>query len=223
MQWASVKIAILSNFEEMAYLMLLRRIVTSINNERSVKWTYMYDLIFKVVIFGDAGSGKTSLRKRFMTNEFTSDSHKTIGVDYETKVLEMGGKEIKLLIGDLAGEERFRFMFPQYIYGAMGGILLYDITDNASFSHINDWLSVINGTNERFPIVLVGGKSDLYKFREISWINGAKAARSLGLYGFVECSSKTGENVKEVFLGLSKLMATRMLFNKPKIQSIRVK
>ncbi|MBA7653861.1 hypothetical protein ES703_61724 [subsurface metagenome] len=81
----------------------------------------MYDLIFKVVIFGDAGSGKTSLRRRFLTNEFLSDSRKTIGVDFETAVIELDGKEIKLLIGDFAGEERFRFMFPQYIYGAMGG------------------------------------------------------------------------------------------------------
>ena len=118
----------------------------------------MYDLIFKVVIFGDAGSGKTSLRKRFMTNVFVSDSRKTIGVDFETKVLKLDGKEIKLLIWDFAGDERFRYMFPQYIYGAMGGILLYDITDYSSFYHISDCLSVIKRTNKRIPIILLGSK-----------------------------------------------------------------
>jgi len=182
----------------------------------------MYDLIFKVVIFGDAGSGKTSLRKRFMTNVFVSDSRKTIGVDFETKVLEVEGKEIKLLIWDFAGEERFRFMFPQYIYGAMGGILLYDITDYSSFSHISDWLSIIKETNQRFPIILLGSKSDLDDFREISWSEGVKTAKSIGLNGFSECSSKTGENVKEAFERLTKMMVNRMIINKPQIQSIRV-
>ena len=182
----------------------------------------MYDLIFKVVIFGDAGSGKTSLRRRFLTNEFLSDSHKTIGVDFETAVIELDGKEIKLLIGDFAGEERFRFMFPQYIYGAMGGILLYDITDYSSFSHISDWLSVIKGTNQRFPIVLLGSKYDLYDSREVSWDEGLEAAESIGLDGFGECSSKTGDNVEEVFIGLTKLIVNQMIINKPKIQSIRV-
>ena len=166
----------------------------------------MYDLIFKVVIFGDAGSGKTSLRKRFMTNVFVSDSRKTIGVDFETKVLKLDGKEIKLLIWDFAGDERFRYMFPQYIYGAMGGILLYDITDYSSFSHISDWLSVIKRTNQRFPIILLGSKSDLDDFREISCSEGVEAAKSIGLNGFIECSSKTGENVKETFAGLTKIM-----------------
>ena len=157
-----------------------------------------------------------------MTNVFVSDSRKTIGVDFETKVLELEGKEIKLLIWDFAGEERFRFMFPQYIYGAMGGILMYDITDYSSFSHISDWLSVINGTNQRFPIILLGGKSDLDDFREISWSEGVKVAKAVGLNGFTECSSKTGENVKESFERLTKMMVNRMEINKPKIQSIRV-
>ena len=183
----------------------------------------MYDLIFKVVIFGDAGSGKTSLRKRFMTNVFVSDSRKTIGVDFETKVLEFEGKEIKLLIWDFAGDEKFRFMFPQYIYGAMGGILLYDITDYSSFSHISDWLSIIKETNQRFPIILLGSKHDLADFREISWSEGVETAKSFGLDGVVECSSKTGENVKETFAGLTKIMVNRMILNKTKIQSIRVK
>lgn len=182
----------------------------------------MYDLIFKVVIFGDAGSGKTSLRRRFLTNEFLSDPHKTIGVDFESAVIKLDGKEIKLLIGDFAGEERFRFMFPQYIYGAMGGILLYDITDYSSFSHISDWLSVIKRTNQRFPIILLGSKYDLADFREISWSEGVETAESFGLDGVVECSSKTGENVKETFGELTKIMVNRMIINKTKIQSIRV-
>ncbi|MFX0140165.1 MAG: Rab family GTPase [Candidatus Hodarchaeota archaeon] len=177
----------------------------------------MYDVIFKVVIFGDAGCGKTTLRKRFMTNVFVSDSSKTIGVDFETKVLKIDGAEIKLLIWDFAGEERFRFIFPQYIYGAMGGILMYDITDYSSFSHINDWLSVINGTKQRFPIILLGGKSDLEDFREISYREGLRVAKRMGLNEFFECSSKTGENVKESFAILTRIMLNRMAIKKTEI------
>ena len=118
----------------------------------------MYDALFKLVIFGDSNSGKTTLRKSFMTNRFISNSRQTIGVDFETKILEVEGLEVKLMIWDFAGEERFRFIFPQYVYGAMGGILMYDITNYSSFSHIYEWLSVIKETNQTFPIILLGGK-----------------------------------------------------------------
>ena len=181
----------------------------------------MYDVIFKVVIFGDAGCGKTTLRKRFMTDLFV-DTHQTIGVDFETKVLKIDGKEIKLLIWDFAGEERFRFIFPKYIYGAMGGILMYDITNYSSFSHITEWLSVINGTRHRFPIILLGGKSDLNDFREVSLREGQKAAKSMDLNEFNECSSKTGENVKESFEILTNIMLDRMMPKEIKTQRIRV-
>ncbi|MFX0004664.1 MAG: GTP-binding protein [Candidatus Hodarchaeota archaeon] len=171
----------------------------------------MYDAIFKIVIFGDSGSGKTTYRKRFMTNTFISNSQHTIGVDFETKEFEIDGKVVKLLIWDFAGEERFRFIFPQYIYGALGGILMYDITDYSSFSHIADWLSVINGTKEEFPIILIGGKSDLDDYREISWEEGQRAARLMNLKEFVECSSKTGENVKDSFEMLTRIMLNKMM------------
>jgi len=170
----------------------------------------MYDVIFKVVIFGDAGCGKTTLRKRFMTNQFVSSTQGTIGIDFDTKILEIDEKEVKLLIWDFGGEERFRFIFPQYIHGAMGGILMYDITDYSSFTHITDWLSVIKGTRERFPIILIGAKSDLEDFREISWRDGKRASKLMDLKEFTECSSKTGENVKESFTLLTRMMLNRM-------------
>jgi small GTP-binding protein len=170
----------------------------------------MYDAIFKVVIFGDAGCGKTTLRKRFMTNKYVTNSKSTIGVDFETKHIEVDGNKVKLLIWDFAGEERFRFMFPSYIYGAMGGILMYDITNYSSFSHISEWLSVINGTREKFPIILLGSKLDLEDFREISWREGNRTAKMMDLKHFYECSSKTGENVQESFANLAKLMLNEM-------------
>lgn len=166
----------------------------------------MYDAIFKVIIFGDAGCGKTTLRKRFMTNKFISSSQQTIGVDFETTVIKMNGSVVKLLIWDFAGEEKFRFIFPQYIYGASGGILMYDVTNYSSFSHVGEWISVINETSENFPIILLGSKSDLDSYREISRRDGERMAEAMGLNEFMECSSKTGENVKKSFSQLTSLM-----------------
>jgi len=166
----------------------------------------MYDAIFKVTIFGDAGCGKTALTKRFITNLFISDTKMTIGVDFVVKTIEIDGKEVKLQIWDFGGEERFRFLLPKYIRGASGGILMYDITSYPSLFHAEDWLSVIEDAGEHFPIILVGGKSDLEEYREISIDEGMKIAESNNLNGFIECSSKTGENVEEVFELLTKAM-----------------
>lgn len=166
----------------------------------------MLDAIFKIVIFGDAGSGKTSLMKRFKTDMFISDSQMTIGVDFETKNLAIDSVHVKLMVWDFAGEERFRFIFPKYIRGAMGGILLYDITNYASLSHAYDWLSLMNGAHEQFPIILSGAKTDLEVSREVTFDEGLKFARSMDLDDFIECSSKTGENIGKLFETLTKKM-----------------
>jgi len=170
----------------------------------------MYDAIFKTVIFGDAGSGKTTLTKRFVTDLFIPDSRMTIGVEFETKIIKIDDMRVKLMIWDFGGEERFRFIFPQYIHGALGGILMCDITDYSSFSHTIDWLSVINGERERFPILLLGGKRDLNEKREISFNEGKQLADSIGLNKYLECSSKTGENVEKSFEELTRIMVNKM-------------
>ena len=169
----------------------------------------MLDAIFKIVIFGDAGSGKTTLTKRFKTDLFISDSQMTIGVDFETKNFEVDGKKVKLMIWDFGGEERFRFILPKYINGAMGGILMYDITSYSSLAHIDNWLSVVNGRKEQIPLVLLGGKSDLDIIRQIPLKEGKKIARTMGFSGFTECSSRTGENVEKSFEILTRIMLNR--------------
>jgi len=170
----------------------------------------MYDLIFKIVIFGDAGCGKTTLNKRFILNKFITDTHMTIGVEFETKIIKVDEKRVNLMIWDFGGEERFRTLFPQYIQGAMGGILMYDITDYSSFSHIHDWLSIINEKKQNFPILLLGGKLDLEKFREVPINEAKQLADSLGLNNYIECSSKTGENVEKSFKELARMIISHM-------------
>lgn len=170
----------------------------------------MSSTILKVVIFGDAGCGKTTLAKRFMTNAFIPDRTMTIGVDFEYKSLIVDRKCVKLMIWDFAGEERFRFMFPHYIAGAKGGILMYDITDHASFLHVANWLSIVNGSKKTFPILLLGAKSDLEFMRKVTQEEGKEIAKEMRLNLFTECSSKTGENVEKSFQKLTKLMLNRI-------------
>ena len=166
-------------------------------------------LAYKLCIFGAGGVGKTTLTKRFKTNLFISDSQMTIGVDFETKTIEVDGKKVKLMIWDFGGEERFRFILPKYINGAMGGILMYDITSYSSLAHIDNWLSVVNGRKEQIPLVLLGGKSDLDIIRQITLKEGKKIAREKGFSGFTECSSRTGENVEKSFEILTRIMLSR--------------
>lgn len=161
------------------------------------------------MIFGDAGTGKTTLTQRFLTDIFKSDSKMTIGVDFEVKSLDIEEKKVKLQIWDFGGEERFRFLLPTYVRGANGGIFMYDITSYSTLAHIDDWLLVIKNelTSESlFPIIVIGGKADLAEDREVPSKEGIKIVQSRGLDGFIECSSKTGENVEKVFMALTKLM-----------------
>ncbi|MBY9008675.1 MAG: GTP-binding protein [Candidatus Lokiarchaeota archaeon] len=169
----------------------------------------MYDATFKIIIFGDAGCGKTTLTQRFLTNLFVSDQTMTIGVDFEVKSLTVDEQKVKLQIWDFGGEERFRFLLPTYVRGARGGLFLYDITNFSSIAHIDDWLSVIRKeirAEDIFPIIVVGGKADLVESREVSSAEGIKIAKSRNVNGFIETSSKTGENVEKTFQALTGLM-----------------
>ncbi len=169
----------------------------------------MYDATFKIIIFGDAGCGKTTLTTRFLTNLFVSDQTMTIGVDFEVKSLTVDDKKVKLQIWDFGGEERFRFLLPTYVRGARGGLFLYDITNYSSIAHIDDWLSVIRKeirAEDIFPIIVAGGKADLVENREVSSADGIKIAKSRNVNGFIETSSKTGENVEKTFEALTRLM-----------------
>jgi len=168
-----------------------------------------FERTFKIVIFGDAGTGKTTLTHRFLTNLFVHDVGSTIGVDFQLKLLESGGNKVKLQIWDFAGEERFRFLLPSYVKGASGGIFMYDITNYASLSHINEWFEILEeekNLKENFPVVVVGGKIDLEHYQEVTTIKAMQIAKSKNAKGFIECSSKTGENVNKIFQLLTRLI-----------------
>ena len=178
----------------------------------------MYDAIFKIVIFGEAGTGKVELTQRLLTNLYVTDSKMTIGVDYETKSLNIDDIRVRLQIWDFGGEERFRFLLPTYVRGARGGMFVYDITNYSTIAHIDDWLTVIKKeirAEDIFPMLVVGNRAHLADQREVLAEDAIKIAKLRGLDGFIECSAKTGENVEEAFKAL-----TRLILNSPQTRSL---
>jgi small GTP-binding protein len=165
------------------------------------------DFTFKIVIFGDSQTGKTTLTHRYLTNLFKEGIQMTLGVDFKLKTIEMNEKKIKLQIWDFAGEERFRFLFPSYIRGANGAIFMYDITNYGSLAHVEEWFEIVEKEiGYDLPLIFVGGKTDLMHLKEVSTRKAMEIANSKDADGFIECSSKTGENVHKIFDLLTRLI-----------------
>ena len=124
--------------------------------------------------------------------------------------MEIDNKDVTLQIWDFAGEEKFRFLLPTYASGSSGGIFMYDITRHSSIENVENWLEVFKKSFEsRFidiPLIMVGGKNDLEEKRVISEEEGNEMAKKFNFYEFIECSSKTGENVEEIFQSISQKM-----------------
>merc|ERR1719321_2356167 len=120
-----------------------------------------YDHLFKLVLIGDSGVGKSCLLLRFADDSFTESYISTIGVDFRFRTVKVGDKFVKLQIWDTAGQERFRTITSAYYRGADGIIMVYDVTAQESFDHVQDWLSEVNRyASEGTCKLLVGNKSD---------------------------------------------------------------
>jgi len=158
-----------------------------------------YDYTFKIMLLGDASVGKTSLTLRYISGFFLEDLKLTIGVDFYSKTSDFNNKKVKLQIWDFGGEERFRFLLSQYCKGANGAFFLYDITNRITLDHLPDWTQIIREYAGDVPIMLIGSKLDLERFRAVPREDGILAAKKYNLSSFVELSSKTGQNVEKAF------------------------
>ncbi|EKG08400.1 hypothetical protein TCSYLVIO_000448 [Trypanosoma cruzi] len=156
--------------------------------------------IFKYIIIGDMGVGKSCLMQRFTEQRFRNDLPHTIGVEFGTITVDINGETVKLQIWDTAGQERFRSVTRGYYRGAAGALLVYDVSRRETFSRIGTWLQDARGnTNPHTVMMLVGNKSDLDESREVSYEEAVKFADENNLL-FVECSALNGDNVEQAFL-----------------------
>lgn len=158
-----------------------------------------YDYLFKVVLIGDSGVGKSNLLSRFTRNEFSLESKSTIGVEFATRSINVDGKMIKAQIWDTAGQERYRAITSAYYRGAVGALLVYDITRHVTFENVERWLKELRDhTEHNIVVMLVGNKSDLRHLRAVSTEDAQTFAEREGLY-FIETSALESTNVENAF------------------------
>ncbi|KAI9341519.1 putative ras family domain-containing protein [Zopfochytrium polystomum] len=158
-----------------------------------------YDFLFKVVLIGDSGVGKSNLLARFTRNEFSFESKSTIGVEFATRSVQVDGKTIKAQIWDTAGQERFRAITNAYYRGAVGALLVYDISKHGSYENVNRWLRELRDhADANIVIMLVGNKSDLKHLRAVPTEEATQFATENGLL-FIETSALDASNVEAAF------------------------
>jgi len=162
-----------------------------------------YDYLFKLLLIGDSGVGKSCLLLRFADDTYTESYISTIGVDFKIRTIQLEGKVIKLQIWDTAGQERFRTITSSYYRGAHGIIVVYDVTDQVSFNNVKQWMQEI----QRYACdsvcrLLVGNKSDLIEKKMVDTNTAKDYAESMGV-PFLETSAKNATNVEQAFMTMA--------------------
>jgi len=158
-----------------------------------------YDYLFKVVLIGDSGVGKSNLLSRFTRNEFNLESKSTIGVEFATRSIEVEGKTIKAQIWDTAGQERYRAITAAYYRGAVGALLVYDIAKHTTYENVERWLKELRDhADNNIVIMLVGNKSDLRHLRAVPTEEARSYAERNNL-SFIETSALDSTNVETAF------------------------
>ncbi len=158
-----------------------------------------YDYTWKIMMLGDADAGKTSLTIRYISGFFLDDLKLTIGVDFYSKTTNYNEKKVKLQIWDFGGEERFRFLLHQYCKGANAAFFLFNLTNRKSLEHLPDWTQIIREHAGDIPIMMVGTNLHLIENRAVTREEAIQIAKTHNISGYIEVSSKTGQNVEKLF------------------------
>ncbi|KAL1834134.1 hypothetical protein DCAR_0104301 [Daucus carota subsp. sativus] len=158
-----------------------------------------YDYLFKVVLIGDSGVGKSNLLSRFSRNEFSLESKSTIGVEFATRSIQVDDKVVKAQIWDTAGQERYRAITSAYYRGAVGALLVYDVTRHITFENVERWLKELRDhTDTNIVIMLVGNKADLRHLRAVPMDDAMAFAERENTF-FMETSALEALNVESSF------------------------
>ncbi|MHA2352210.1 MAG: Rab family GTPase [Candidatus Thorarchaeota archaeon] len=164
-----------------------------------------FDYMRKVVMIGAGGSGKTALVNRFLTHKFSEEYIVTIGSQFAVKTVEIeaaNGRSVvvKLLVWDLAGQQRFDFIRGSYYRGSKGALLVFDTTRKSTYLELPKWIKETEDSlGERIPIILLANKVDLVEHRVITREMGEQFVREHNLTGYLETSALSGQNVEEAF------------------------
>ncbi|XP_048767674.1 ras-related protein Rab-35-like [Ostrea edulis] len=164
-----------------------------------------YDHLFKLLIIGDSGVGKSSLLLRFSDNTFSGTYITTIGVDFKIRTVDVNGEKVKLQIWDTAGQERFRTITSTYYRGTHGVIVVYDVTSGESFANVKRWLHEIDQNCDVVNRILVGNKDDDSDRKVVLTQDANRFADQMGIQLF-ETSAKENKNVEEMFLAITRLV-----------------
>ena len=163
-----------------------------------------YDYLLKYIIIGDAAVGKSNLLLRFAQGDFKTEYQLTIGVEFGAKNIDLNNKKFRLQIWDTAGQENYRSITRAYYKNSVCAILVYDISNRESFEHISNWVEdCITQSPKTVFMVLVGNKSDLNEYRQVTFEEGQEMAKNNNMM-FFETSAKTGENVEKIFIDSAK-------------------
>ncbi|GAM27741.1 hypothetical protein SAMD00019534_109170 [Acytostelium subglobosum LB1] len=174
-----------------------------------------YHYLFKLLLIGDSGVGKSCLLLRFADDTYSESFISTIGVDFKIRTIELAGKIVKLQIWDTAGQERFRTITSSYYRGAHGIIVVYDVTDRVTFDNVKQWLSEIDRfACESVNKLLVGNKSDLVAKKVVDY-NTAKAFADELNIPFLETSAKQSTNVDQAFTTMATEIKNRLTASQP--------
>merc|ERR1712137_309336 len=170
-----------------------------------------YDYLIKLLLIGDSGVGKSCLLLRFSDDSFTPSFITTIGIDFKIRTIELDGRRIKLQIWDTAGQERFRTITTAYYRGAMGILLVYDVTDDKSFGNIRNWIrNIEQHATESVNKMLIGNKCDMVDKKVIETERGQQLADEYSIK-FMETSAKNSINVDLAFITLAQDIKKRLI------------
>jgi small GTP-binding protein len=166
---------------------------------------------YKFIIIGSSGVGKTAILKRLVEDSFTDESQSTIGVEFDSTVMTVEDRKVKLQIWDTAGQERFRSIAKAYYRNAVGVILVFDITDRKSFDDLSSWLNDVHTLCDPNAVIqLIGNKTDLHGRRVVTLTEAENFASNHRMQ-YLETSAKVGENVRDAFQRVATSIMTRGL------------
>ncbi|KAL9646767.1 hypothetical protein ABK040_001189 [Willaertia magna] len=163
-----------------------------------------YDILLKLVLVGDSSVGKTSCLMQKIDNKFNEQGKTTIGIDFRIETVKCKDKIVKVQYWDTAGCEKFRGLTSAYYRGSSGILLMFDVTNERSFSNIKTWIEDIKKSVENVPILLVGNKCDNVHMRIVHYEDCIKLSKELGL-NYMDMSVKENKGVHEAFYKLTEL------------------